>query len=56
MFGPQHDSFPKGQGIRAQIIYCIDMLARLVVGVLGLILMFIVLFHVFGDVPVWPKH
>jgi hypothetical protein len=47
MLGPQYDSFPHGQGLRAQIIYCIDVFARAVVfGLLlwGLVFMMFYLF------------
>jgi hypothetical protein len=53
---PQYDSFPHGQGLRAQIVYCIDVIARLVVfGLLLWGLLFMML-YLFGDTPPYPYH
>jgi tetrahydromethanopterin S-methyltransferase subunit B len=56
MRDPYYDSWPRGQGIRAQIVYCIDMIARLVVGLMVMWLLLFVLLYAFGDVSPWPKH
>jgi len=34
MLGPQYDEWPRGQGLRAQAIYVMDVVARLVVSLL----------------------
>jgi hypothetical protein len=49
MLGPQYDRFPHGLGLRAQIIYLIDCIARLVVGLLILwFVVFVMLRYVVG--------
>jgi glycerol-3-phosphate acyltransferase PlsY len=49
MWGPVYDSFPHGRGLRAQIIYLIDVIARLVVSLLILwFVVFVMLRYVVG--------
>jgi hypothetical protein len=56
MRDPYYHSFPHGQGLRAQIVYCIDVIARLVVGLMGLWFILFMMLYLFGDVPPWPHH
>jgi hypothetical protein len=51
-----YNEWPRGRGLRAQIIYCIDVFARLVVfGLLLWGLLFMML-YLFGDVSPYPPH
>jgi hypothetical protein len=34
MLGPQYEEWPRGQGLKAQTVYIIDIIARLVVSLL----------------------
>lgn len=52
---PQYDSWPKGLGIRAQVVYVIDMIARLVVGLMVAWGLLFVLLYAFGDTSPWPR-
>jgi tetrahydromethanopterin S-methyltransferase subunit B len=56
MRGPYYDKWPAGQGFRAQAIFLIDMVARLVVGLMVMWFLLFILLWAFGDVSPWPHH